>query len=61
MQIDDGVEKAPENKKLFFLFVLHEEFFCLKDVVVEVEVVDLEVPNMTPQYVSLLMSHDSQA
>ena len=34
-----------ENKKLFILFVLHEEFFCLKDIVVEVDVLDLEVPN----------------
>ena len=31
------------DKKLFILFVLHEEFFCFKDVVVEVDVVDPKV------------------
>ena len=39
---DDGVENALENKNYS---VLHEEFACLKDVVVEVDVVDLnEIP-----------------
>ena len=35
------------RKKLFILFVLHEEFFCLKEVVVEVDFVDLKVPNVS--------------
>ena len=29
--------------KLFIVFVLHEEFFCLKDVVFQVALVDLKV------------------
>ena len=35
------------TEKLFVLFVLHEEFFRLKDVIVEVHFVDLNVPNIT--------------
>ena len=38
MHNDDGAENALENKKLFILFVLHEEFYCLKDIVVQVDV-----------------------
>ena len=44
MHNDDGVEKTLENKKNFILFVLHEEFFCLKNVVVKVDIVTLKVP-----------------
>ena len=44
MHNDDGVENALENKKLFIFFVLDEELFCLKDVFVEVDVVDVKIP-----------------
>ena len=35
------------QEKLLILFVLHVEFFSLKDAIVEVHVVDLKVPNVT--------------
>ena len=41
MQNKDGVENALENEKIFILFVLHQEFFCLKDVVVDLKVPDI--------------------
>ena len=43
MHNNDSVENILENKN-YSLFVLHEEFFCLKDYVVEVDVVDLKFP-----------------
>ena len=42
MRNDDGVENALEIKNYSFS-VLHEGFFCLKDVVVEVDVVHPKV------------------
>ena len=38
--------KCSGEEKLFILFVLHEEFFCLKNIVVKVGVVGLKVPNL---------------
>ena len=46
MQNDDGINALGE-KRLSILFVLHEEIFCLKEVVVEVNVVGLNVPITT--------------
>ena len=45
MHNDDSVENALENKNCSFLFVLHGEFFCLKDVV------DLKVLNFSSESV----------
>ena len=42
IQNDDGIN-ALGKKRLSILFVLHEEIFCLKEVVTEVNVVDLKV------------------
>ena len=52
MESDDGVENTLENKKLFILCVLHEELFCLRDVVVEVDDINHKVP-----VVSLILCH----
>ena len=43
MHNEDDVENALEKINYSFS-VLHEEFFCLKDVVIEVDVVDLKIP-----------------
>ena len=37
MENKDGVVNAVENEKIFILFVLHQELFCLKDVVVDLK------------------------
>ena len=37
--------ECPGEWNIFIPFVLYEEFFCLKDVVVEVDVVNLKVAN----------------
>ena len=51
MCYDDDVENVLENKNYFFS-VLYEEFFCLKHVVVQVDVLDRKVPNVKLAVVS---------
>ena len=53
MQNDDGVKNALENKYYSFSLFCMKNSFLSKDAVVEVDAVDLKIPNVTgkPRYI----------
>ena len=57
MQDDDSVENDLENKNYSFSLCLSfKELFCLKDAVIEFDVLDLKVPNLVSRREYTLVS-----